>query len=340
MKNLRIIATCLACLLSSHALADRADVIILGNGDRITGEIKRLEAGLLEFKTDTMGTVNIEWRFVSEIISDKNQSVEISDGSRVLGTLRKSRSNDQLVIAYGNEELNVPTRDVVSVWPVEATFVDRMELDLSFGLEYEKATDTTDSNTAVDFRLQGDDRLTEASLRSNISRRSGSENQKRWELDAFHEYLMDNQRFRNWFGKFESNDATGVDFRASGGGAVGKYLVHTNNTWFTVSAGLQAIRENPRGTGSETSVEAVGSLRYRYFKYAEPERSFDTTLNIYPSLSESGRVRSDLRSTFKLEMIEDLFWSLELFATHDNEPLSVDADKTDYGFITSVGWSY
>ncbi len=51
-------------------------------------------------------------------------------------------------------------------------------------------------------------------------------------------------------------------------------------------------------------------------------------------------MRADLRSTFKLEMIEDLFWSLELYATHDNEPLSADAEKTDYGFITSVGWSY
>ena len=165
------------------------------------------------------------------------------------------------------------------------------------------------------------------------------DDQTRWELDAFHEYLLANQRFRNWFGKIESNDATGVNLRTSGGAAIGKYLKKTNNTWFTVSAGLQANRENPQTADSETNIEALGSVRYRYFRYAVPERSFDATFNVYPSLTDSGRTRADLRTTFKLELIEDLFWSMELWATHDNKPLS-GSEKTDYGIITSVGWSY
>jgi hypothetical protein len=324
----------------AFALAAKTDIVILNNGDRVTGEIKKLEAGLLEFKTDTMGTVNIEWRFISEIISDTSHALEITDGARVLGTLNKPANGHHVLVGTIHGPVDVQPEQIVSVWPVEATFTDRMELDLSFGLEFEKATDTTDSNAAVDFRLRDDDRLTEASLRSNVTRRPGSDDQTRWELDAFHEYLLEDQRFRNWFGKVESNDATGVNLRLSGGGAFGKYLVKTNNKWLTVSAGLSAIQENPQSAGSETNIEAVGSLRYRYFRYADPERSFDTTFNIYPSLTDSGRVRADLRSTFKLEMVEDLFWSLELYATHDNEPLSEGADKADYGFITSVGWSY
>jgi len=57
-------------------------------------------------------------------------------------------------------------------------------------------------------------------------------------------------------------------------------------------------------------------------------------------LTDRGRLRADLRSTFKLELVENLFWSMELYATHDSEPLSTDVEKTDYGIITSVGWSY
>jgi len=219
-----------------------------------------------------------------------------------------------------------------------------MDLDISFGLDYKKATEITDLNVAIDFRVRGDDRLTEASLRSDITRQKGSgesgvDDQTRWELDAFHEYLLANQRFRNWFGKIESNDATGINLRTSGGAAIGKYLKKTRNTWFTVSAGLQANRENPQQADSETNIEALGSVRYRYFWYAVPERSFDSTFNVYPSLTDSGRTRADLRTTFKLELVEDLFWSMELWATYDNKPLS-GSEKTDYGIITSVGWSY
>jgi len=57
-------------------------------------------------------------------------------------------------------------------------------------------------------------------------------------------------------------------------------------------------------------------------------------------LTDRGRLRADLRSTFKLELVENLFWSMELYATHDSEPLSTDVEKTDYAIITSVGWSY
>ena len=61
---------------------------------------------------------------------------------------------------------------------------------------------------------------------------------------------------------------------------------------------------------------------------------------MYPSLTDIGRVRSDLRTTFKLEIVEDFFWALELYADYDSDPLTLDAEKIDYGFVTSVGWSY
>ena len=39
----------------------RTDVVTLANGDRITGEVVRLERGRLEFKTDDAGTLYLEW---------------------------------------------------------------------------------------------------------------------------------------------------------------------------------------------------------------------------------------------------------------------------------------
>jgi hypothetical protein len=293
--------------------------------------------------------------------------VETADGTRILGMLQKPAAGNQIQVDTLTGAVYVDPEEITSVWPVEATFLDRMELDMSLGLDFRSATDITTIDGAIDFRVRGNDRLTEASLRTNITRQPEDANdqpegaqqqreQQRYEVDGFHEYMLGNQRFRRWFGKIESNDSTGVDLRLSGGTAFGKYLVKTNNKWFTVSGGLMATRENPSrpdilepalpeepappGQASETNLELVGSLRYRYFRFADPERSLDTTLNVYPSLTDSGRTRLDLRSTFKLELVEDLFWSMELWGTHDNRPLDPTAEKTDYGIITSVGWSY
>ena len=41
-------------------MAQKDDTVYLKNGDRITGEFKKYEGGLLFLKTDGMSTVSIE----------------------------------------------------------------------------------------------------------------------------------------------------------------------------------------------------------------------------------------------------------------------------------------
>ena len=339
LLNAFVLIVLLLGSLTSHA-DEKTDIVILNNGDRVTGEVRKLEAGLLEFNTDTMGTIYIEWRFISEIISDKSHSVETMDGSRWLGRLQKPEEGDHIVVNTVRGPIDLPPSGVVSVWPVAATFLDKMDLDVGLGFDYTKATDITNFDLSVDFLYRSDERLTEASLRSDITSQSKGEDQNRQEIRFGHQYFLPEQKFRTWLAGLESNDALGVDLRLYGGAAIGKYFVKTNNMWFTVSGGLLATQESPEDGGSETNLEAIGTARYRFFRYASPERNFDTNFSVFPSLTDTGRVRADLRTTFKLEFIHDLFWSLEFYASHDNKPLSEDVEKTDYGIISSLGWSY
>lgn len=53
MKRTKLIVICMFFLLPALSKAEKTDLIILKNGDRITGEIKKLEAGLLKYKTAT-----------------------------------------------------------------------------------------------------------------------------------------------------------------------------------------------------------------------------------------------------------------------------------------------
>lgn len=319
----------------------KTDVVFLTNGDRVTGEVVRLEAGLLEFKTDTMGTTFIEWRFIADIISQHSHSVETVDGTRFLGQLQKPLETDHIQVETLNGPVSLTAEEVVAVWPVEATFWDKIRLDTSLGFNYTKSTDITDFTLAVDFQHVTTDRLSEASLRNDITVQSGDGNdQHRNEIRFAHQYLRPGQKFRTWMANLESNDAVGVDLRFSGGGGIGKYFVKTNTMWFALTGGVMATEERPNEGERETNLEAVGSLRYRYFRFADPERRFDTTFSVLPSLTDVGRVRADLRSTFRLEFFTDLFWSMELYATHDTDPLSEDAEKTDFGIVSSLGWTY
>ena len=330
----------LLMLFASCALAEKTDVVVLTNGDRITGEIRKLEAGLLEFKTDTMGTVNIEWRFIAQLFSQTNQTVEVTNGNRWVGKLEIPEGSESLILNSGRGPIQLNLKEVVSVWPVKATFWDKSELTVSAGLDYAKSTDIGNLNLAGDYLYRTSERVTDISSRSYITRQSEGEDQTRHELRGSHQYLLPEQRFRVYIAALETNEALGINLRANVGVGIGKYLAKTNNNWLSLSGGLLLSRENPVGSPSEDNIEAIGNLRHRYFQYAHPKRTFDTSLSVFPSLTDFGRVRADLRSTFRVELISDFYWSMELYANYDSDPLSEDVEKSDYGLTSSVSYKF
>jgi hypothetical protein len=208
--------------------APKTDVIILKNGDRVTGEVIRQEAGVLEFNTDTMGRVFIEWRFISRIISAKSHSVETIDGARWLGKLEKPEDGNHIIVNTAEGPMDFDPSEVVSIWPVEATFWDKMELDISIGFDYAKSTDIFNSALSLDFSHNTDNRKTEASLRSDITVQDNSNEQRRNQAILNHQYLLNKGRFRAYYGGLERNDALDLSLRVSGGAGIGQYFLKTN----------------------------------------------------------------------------------------------------------------
>ena len=65
-----VLIAALAFGFAANVLAQgRTDVVSLANGDRITGEVMRLERGRLEFKTDDAGTLYLEWDKLASVVA-------------------------------------------------------------------------------------------------------------------------------------------------------------------------------------------------------------------------------------------------------------------------------
>ena len=61
--------TLLMSLCANTWARDKTDIILMANGDRITGEIKQLEHGKLRVSTDSLGEIRIEWDDIEQIDS-------------------------------------------------------------------------------------------------------------------------------------------------------------------------------------------------------------------------------------------------------------------------------
>jgi len=80
------ILTCRTCL----GEVKRHDTVIMKNGDRLTGEVKRLENGVLYIKTDYFsGSVGVDWLQVEKVESTATYQIVLTDGNRLTGKISK-----------------------------------------------------------------------------------------------------------------------------------------------------------------------------------------------------------------------------------------------------------
>jgi hypothetical protein len=322
------------------AWAAKTDVVYMKNGDRLTGEVKSLQRGLLHFKTDHMGTVLIEWEDILEIVSDTGQSIELINGQRFYGPLTKPDNEDMVAITTEQGTVGMSIDDVISMYPVKQGFWNRLDVSARLGFSWDKGSQVGRYNLGMDAVYRDAKFITRADLSSEITTQDDRDNTERARFAANHVRFRGNKRFTDIFGSMDKNDELGLDLRVLLGAGYGWIPVRSNKDWFSVAVGLDVNHEIPREGDSETNLEAVGMLLYEYYKYNTPQRKFSTSLLVFPSITDFGRWRADFKTNFRLELVSDLFWVMEFYATMDSRPLSENAANSDYGVISSFAYKF
>ncbi|MEM9304509.1 MAG: DUF481 domain-containing protein [Pseudomonadota bacterium] len=320
---------------------DKTDVIQLLNGDRITGEIKKLEYGKLRFSTDAMGTLNIEWDEIAFIDSDYAFEFELTSGDRYFGTLEAAETPQRVGIGISGQMAEFANERVIRIDPIEDQFWDRLTGSLSLGYNYTKASDVTQFSFSSSATYRVQDVATTLDISSIVTVDSTERRTNRENIS------LQRQRFRGkrWFtsviGSVERNDELGLNARTSIGIGGGRYLVQSNISEFALYGGIQANREVLTGdVDSQSNVEGLAGVSYKRYIYDDPSVDISTSLETYPSLSDRGRIRAELNARIRYEVIDDLFLDLTLYDSYDSDPPSGVDSTNDYGIVTSLGWSF
>ena len=147
---IQMLITLMLMTFSSLVYAERTDVVYLKNGDRVTGEIKSLYRGRLEFKTDHMGTLLIDWEDIREIVSDIAQSVELTNGQRFYGQLNKPENLETVAVKTEQGAVTLSTHDITNMYPVDAGFWQRLDLSFKLGFNWDKSSNVGKYNLGAD----------------------------------------------------------------------------------------------------------------------------------------------------------------------------------------------
>src|SRR6185503_19458291 len=121
-------------VLDTPAHAQKTDIVTLGNGDRITGEVSSLNRGQLQYKTDDQGTIYIEWDKVATVTSTAQFEVGTSDGQRFVGSLGSEPGRVLLVVATTGTERLLMT-DVTVITKIGRSFWAKLDGSIDVGLD-------------------------------------------------------------------------------------------------------------------------------------------------------------------------------------------------------------
>ncbi len=336
----------LVALITQNAAAKRTDdVVTMENGDRMTGEIKRLEQGELSFKANYMlDAVTLDWKRVAGLESKDQFLVILTNGNYLTGRVELvsgAGASDVFTIQQGSNRLSVPPLEVFRIRPAEQNFWHQLEGTVDFGLGYTSGNEQSQANLSASATYRQEGYTVTASLDSAYSGQSGARSSNRNEVAVVYRKALSPKWFAGALVDFMNSSQQSLDLRSTGGGMVGRYLKRSDRTTLSVAGGMVFTRERySEAAGLEPRQNnAEGLIGMDAHTYRFKTLDFSARVLLFPSVSNAGRVRMGFRSGVRVEIVRNFYLSFNTYDNYDSRPPGI-AKKNDLGISTSVGWKF
>jgi small nuclear ribonucleoprotein (snRNP)-like protein len=333
---------CVAILLitSNQFVLAQEDSLTLSNGDVIVGELKEMRQNIATVKTSySEGDFKISWDKINKLNTSTSFIVTLKSGKRVYGLL-KSHDDGLEVVTEDNIKTQIKTSDIVFLKQIKTEFWRNLNASLSVGFNFTKANNLSQYSVRsnVDYRA----RRWSGFARYNhiVSSQDNTPTTERLDANLVYNYFLE----RNWFLVGEvnwlSNTIQNVNLRTVTKAGLGRYLVQNNSLYWGLQTGLTFNNESFSNLGesiTNNSSEAFLGTEAKFYNIGDLNLS--TRIVVYPSLTESGRWRSDFNFDVRYDLPLDFFINFGVSLNYDNQPV-LGGDATDYVFQTTVGWSF
>jgi hypothetical protein len=343
----------LALLVLSNQLhaREKTDVIVLDNGDRLTGEIKRLYSGVLYFSVGYVdGTAEVQWSRIIRIESRQLFIVHTQQGSLYTGSLTTSTNMGSMPVLIRINQLSgaaveMDRSAIVSLGQTSESFWRKFSGQIQTGLMQAKGNDTIQYSFASLIEHKRDRWDMRAAYASNLSSSTGSDVAIRHEINVQgYRFLFDSGRyFYAGLGRLLQSSVQNIERQGNLGAGLGRYLKNTDLTRVAVVGGL-AVQRTIYGTNTSASSiqDVVAGLLYAnasLFKFKKVTLTVDASL--FPAISQPdrGRYYFSTNASLFFKIVGNLDWTASFYGNWDSRPPAT-LTGSDYGTSLGLNWTF
>jgi Protein of unknown function, DUF481 len=331
------------------AARDKTDIIVMENGDRLTGEVKGLRAGVLYVSLPYVdGTIQIEWSKVSRLESSQLFIVQTQDGSLYTGTLATATSGAGRpmrleVTSEAKPNVVIERIGVVGLQETSDTFFKRLSGDLNVGVVYSKGNNSTQYSIGSGVEYRRERWGSEATFASNLSASTGSTTSTRNQLNlnAYRVLPRRKNYFYEGFSEFLQSSVQGIKLQTTLGGGLGRFLKNTNRTRLTVLGGLawQSTHYEQSSVTLAAQEVAAGVVATDLRVFMFNKTNLSVTAGLFPAMSGPSRVRFNTNASYYVKIFGDLSWNLSFYGSWDTRP-PPNFSGSDYGYSSGLKWTF
>ncbi len=336
---MKFILSLMILLVSVQLVTSQNDTIKVKNGNVIYGEIKKLRSSVITIETPYSDSdFQVEFPQVTEIHIQRLCFIVLTGGVRRTGHIKSEEPNQfTLTLQDGTKEV-YPLSSLVVLDELKDSFWKRIKgnIDLSYNLT--KANNARQLTLGGGLSYRGPKWNASATFTSLRSNQDNVDEIQRTDANANVQRVLP----RNWYllatYSFLSNTEQALNARNSIRPGAGRFLVLSNRLSWGLNAGLNFNFESfTDATPDRNSTELYIGSEFDMFDFKD--WSLLTNINVFPSLSESGRWRIDYNLDIKWDLPLDFYIKTNFQVNYDNRPAAAGSDL-DYIWTTGVGWEF
>ena len=315
------------------------DTLWVKNGNVLYGEIKELSSGVLTMETPYSDKdFTIEYDQVDRFYIQQRSIVILEGGRRLNGFLRSEENGKVTIRSTEGSFTNLDLRQVTSFQIIEKRVLDRFYGNIDIGFNLTKANNQRQLNIGGGLHYRGFKWYSDFDISSLMANRDDVEETQRTNINLGLTRMLSDRWYIRGTGSFLSNTEQNLQGRYSARIGAGRFLANTSKLMFGVTAGLNYNIETYQDPSlDKESTELYLSTNLNMFDFKD--FSLNTRLDVYPSLSESGRIRADYTLDTKYDLPYDFYIKLGFQFNYDNQ-VAEGGSQFDYVLNTGFGWSF
>ncbi|MGB5422481.1 MAG: DUF481 domain-containing protein [Desulfobacterales bacterium] len=317
-----------------------ADVIILENGDKITGTLVRLEKGQLVFNTEYAGEITIQVEKVSHLTTDEPTATTLIDG-----TTRKARVfyRDKAAEDVKPEEELTPVD--INIAEVKNIYLKpkppiRLKGRVNVGITNERGNTDTDQYR-IDAELVARTEKQRFTLGGELNREQADNTTTvaNWKAYGVYDYFIKPKWFLYGSSLFDHDEFADLDLRTTLGAGAGHQFFESDDLNLSTSAGLAYIFENFIVAEDDDFAGAQWLVQYDQFFFNRFVQLFHSN-NGYISLEQGSNWLINTRQGFRFPLYKGFVTTLQYNYDYNNNPSPDSESKWDSTFLFLLGYQF